>query len=267
MLKTISLFLAVTLSTSGVLADTKEEKLQQKMKEVLEQSRYLVSQYSALTDPEVLKRLDYQMERTWGEYSQYYKTNNKLGLDLALLRARAATAAQRKKAVAKNWQTAIRLLPINVSSTRRLGMYAEAANAASSVQDYRSAEQFFNSARLYAGYNEHNADQAQLYLRIQQLKQTGEGVEWRRLNDYLLDMRKESEAFAIWSLPRLDALLAEAEIRLSLQPAEDKEKRLMLSELKAKIELSQKGLDSSIPKMHLERVRTLYYALEDTLGL
>lgn len=267
MFKTVPILLALALTSTSVSAASDEEKLQEKKREVLALSRHLVDQYSGLRDPQLLKRLYYQTDKNWQDYTGLYRTNNDLARDLALLRARAATAARSKRTVAETWQTAIKLLPISTKSYRKLGMYAEAANAASAVGDYRAAEQFYAAARLYANMGDKNKETTQLYLRIQELKNTGEGMDWRRLHDRLLDMRKFSETFAIWSLPRLDALLAESEIRMALQPNGDDEKKAVLGDLKAKIELAQKGLDSSIPTMHLERVRTLYYALEDSFGM
>jgi len=259
-----SLIVAVLLGVSfSTLAATPEEK----KAEALQEASGLVSEYGGTRDPATLQKLDGYIQRTWERFTSFYGTKNELASEFALLRARSTSAAKRKSTVAENWKLAIRLLPISTSGSKRLNYYTQAANAATEVKDFRAAEQFFAAARNFAVVRGENADKARLYMRIHELKTTGEGMEWRRLNDSLLDMRKYSEGFVLWSIPRLDALLGEAEIRFSMQPNKGDEKRKMLGDLKAQILLAQKGMNGAVPPMHVERIRTLFYALEDHLDL
>jgi len=258
------LALAVYIISPPAFAASDKEKAAA----VLTQTTALLKQYSSLHDPALLQKLDREIENTWAQFTYYYGTKHLLSDDLALLRARSASAAKRGKVVADHWRQAIKLLPYKTAGSRRLGLYAEAANASTAVEDFRAAEQFFAAARSLASVRGENADKAALYLRLHELKTTGQAMEWRQLNDNLLDMRKYSEAFVMWSIPRLDALLAEAEIRLEMQPNDnDKKKRIILGDLKAQIELAQKGMNGSLPPMHKARIRALFYALEDNFQL
>jgi len=263
MLKNFIVMAILFNATVAISAATPEEE----KAEALANANALVSQYSGISDPATLQRLDSQIERAWGRFTNFYGTNSQLATNFALLRARSATAAKRKKAVAKSWRMAIKLLPVNTTGTKRLNYFTQAANASVAVKDYRAAEQFFAAARNFAVSRGDSADKARLYLRLQELKTAGEGMEWRRLNDSLLDMRKYSEIFTMWSIPRLDALLGEAEIRLRIQPNRDTEKREMLGDLKAQILLIQKGMNGAVPPTYVERIRTLFYALEDHFDL
>jgi len=255
--------LALTFAGSQTLADTPEEKAAA----VLAQTTALMVKHNSTRDPALLQKLERQVETTWSEFTKYYGKKHVLAANFALLRARSATAAKRSNSVADRWRQAIKLLPAGTNGSRRLGLYAEAANAATTVKDFRAAEQFFAAARSFASVRGEDADKARLYLRLHELKTTGEGMGWRQLNDSLLDLRKYSEAFVMWSIPRLDALLGEAEIRLELQPNTDDKKRKTLGDLKAKIELVQKGMNGAVPPMHTARIRSLFYALEDHFKL
>ena len=263
MLKKIVIAAFLFGATTGLHAATPAEE----KAEALKEASALLEKYGGVGDPATLQKLDSYIERTWNKYTNFYGTNSPIASEFALLRARSASAAKRRKAVAANWRQAIELLPITTSGARRLNYYTQAANAATAVEDFRSAEQFYAAARAFAVVREGNVDRTRLYLRLQELKTTGSAMEWRRLNDSLLDLRKYSEAFVMWSIPRLDALLGEAEIRLTMQPDHDDDKRLMLGDLKAKILLVQKGMNGSVPPQQIERIRTLFYALEDHFDL
>jgi len=263
MLKYIAIAAMLFGSTMALSAASPEEKKAESHRLASE----LVANYGGSAEPAVLQKLDGYIERTWATYINYFGTGDALAVKLAFLRARSASAAKRKKGVSAIWRQAIKLLPASTSGSRRLGYYAQAANASSAVKEFRAAEQFFAAARVFASSRGENADKARLYMRLQELKTTAEGMEWRRLNDSLLDMRKYSEGFVSWSIPRLDALLGEAEIRLSMQPNQGSEKRETLGDLKAKIVLVQKGMNGAVPPMHVDRIRTLFYALEDYFDL
>ncbi len=263
MLKIVSVIVVMLAFHSASFAATPEEK----KAEVLLNAQALVEKFGGSRDPASLKRINSQIEHSWENYTKLYGTRNPLAIKLALLRARSATAAKQKKRVAANWRTAIKLLPVRTKGAQRLIYYTQAANASADVRDYKAAEQFFAAAQIFAVVRGSNADKSRLYLRLQELKTAGDGMEWRRLNDSLLDMRKFSENFVMWSIPRLDALLGEAEIRLVRQPNDDKDKRMMLGDLKARIQLVQKGMNGSVPPIQVDRIRTLFYALEDNFGL
>ena len=259
MLRLIAIIAMLGGATMAVTAATPEEK----KAAVLNEAQALVSRYGNERDPVQLQQLDNYIERTWNNFVVLYGTKSKLASDFAMLRARSASAAVRKNGVSEAWKQAIKLLSVKTPGSRRLSFYTQAANASSAAKEYRAAEQFFAAARVFAVTRGENTDKARLYLRLQELKTTAEGMEWRRLNDSLLDMRLFSEGFVSWSIPRLDALLGEAEIRLAMQPESDSEKREMLGDLKAKIILVQKGMEGAVPPSHLDRIRTLFYALED----
>ena len=263
MLRNIVFATAVLMFASAGYAATPEEKKE----EVLQQARELVKHYGGTSDPKLLAQLNGQIERTWQNFTQTFGTNSELASKFAYMRAKSATAAKRKESVSNNWRQAIKLLPASTKGARRLAFYTQAANASASVKDFDAAFQFFAAARVYASVRGDKADKTKLYLKIQELKTAGEGMEWRRLNDSLLDMRKYAEQFVSWSIPHLDALLGETEVRLLVQPDHGTEKREMLGALKAKIVLVQKGMNGAIPPMQVDRIRTLFYALEDNYDL
>jgi hypothetical protein len=263
MLKKIALTVILFVASAAALAATPAEK----KAEALKEAQALVAKYGSTSNPATLQKLDGYIERTWSRYTNYYGTTPPLAADIALLRARSTSAAGRSKYVAVNWQTAIRLLPISTSGERRLDYFTQAATASTRAKDYQAAQQFYAAARSYAIVRGKNANTTKLYLRLQELKSVDEKLDWRRLNDSLLDMRKYSEGFTMWSIPRLDALLGEAEIRLAMQPQKDPDKREVLGDLKAQILLVQKGMNGAVLPTQLERIRTLFYALEDYFGL
>jgi len=263
MLKNLIFVAALALLATASYAATPEEK----RAVALQEAKQLVDQYGGSSDPITLQKLDSYIERTWLVYTHYFGTETKLARKFSLLRAKSATAAKRKTGVAESWRQAIRLLPLSTTGQRRLSFYTQAANASTVVKDYKAAEQFFAAARVFTASRGKEADRSKLYLRIQELRTTGEGMEWRRLNDSLLDLRKFSEKFVSWSIPYLDALLGEAEIRLAMQPNKGAEKREDLGALKARIILVQKGMNGAVPPSQVDRIRTLFYALEDHFQL
>ena len=123
-----------------------------------------------------------------------------------------------------------------------------------------------SAARTYAFAQDRDTKMLQLQLRIQELRALGGQMEWRPLRDSLLDMRTFSEGFSMWTIPRLDALVSEAELRFELQPEGD-EKRTELSDLKSKIELMMKGMGNRLTPQFVNRVRSFYYTIEDAYNL
>ncbi|PCI64475.1 MAG: hypothetical protein COB37_01270 [Kordiimonadales bacterium] len=244
-----------------------EIKAKEHAASVLTAAEMLTGRFNAMTDPKTLKAEHRKIEAAWQAFRKLYGTKHDLSAQFALLRARSASASRANKKIAEVWRTAIQLQPIGMSGSRRLGLFTEAANATTDAKDYRSAERFFAAARSMASVRGENADKARLYLRIHELRTTGQAMEWRRLNDNLKDLRRFSEAFVMWSIPRLDALLGEAEIRLSFQPNDGSDKRNVLGDLKARIELAQKGMNGAVPPVQLARIRSLFYALEDHFQL
>ena len=263
MLRIIAFITALLMFASAGGAASPEEK----KAELLQQTRELVKHYGGSSDPVTLAKINPYIERTWQNFTQTFGTNSKLASKFAYIRAKSATAAQQKDNVSTSWRQAIKLLPASTTGSRRLAFYTQAANASATVKDFKSASQFFAAARVFASVRGQSADKTKLYLKIQELKTSGEGLEWRRLNDSLLDMRRYAENFVSWSIPHLDALLGESEVRLLMQPDNGTEKRETLGALKAKIILVKKGMNGAIPPMHIDRIRTLFYALEDHYDL
>lgn len=229
-------------------------------------AKQVVEQYGGTTDNERLFDADRSIERAWRDLIYYYGMQNDLSRDLALVRARSATARLDKSRVSEAWQTALGLQPDNIGISSRLSLNIAAANATAKVGDFEAAQRYFAVARTYAFSRDKDAKALQLQLRIQELRSVGQGLEWRKLNDSLLDLRKFSEGFAMWTLPRLEALLGEAEIRLMLEPERD-EKRATLADLKAKILLLTKGMEGQLPGSYVDRVRAYYYTIEDHYDL
>ncbi len=226
----------------------------------------IVKQYGNTNDEQTLFNADRIIERAWLDLRYYYGTESELARDLALIRARSATSRADKRRVTKAWQTALRLQPRNLPRARRLALNIQAANATARVGDVRASSQYFAAARTYAFSPDRSTKILQLELRIQELRALGGQMEWRRLRDNLLDMRLFSEGFSLWTIPRLNALVSEAELRLTLQP-EGEEKRNALSDLKTKIQLMMKGMGQLLTPTYVNRVRDFYYAIEDGYDL
>ncbi len=231
---------------------------------VLQKAAFVLTTYrQGQADQRSLARAEGNIEKSWQNFAKTFGTKHPLAKDLAFIRARAVTAAKNRKKIVLAWKDALAQIPSNASNASRVNLYMEAGYAAASAKDYRVAEQYFGYARSLAAAEGGDKERVQLYLRMNELKTTGAGMEWRPLRDALFDLRQASEAaFNLWTVPRLDALLGEAEIRVSHQP-EDPEKRTDLAQLKAKIILAQKNLDDDIPPTQLKRLRSLMYILED----
>lgn len=209
-----------------------------------------------------LARAESKIEKTWQDFTKVLSANHPFTKDLAFIRARSATAAKKRKKIVPAWKDALKQIPANTSRAARVNLYMEAGYAAAVAKDFQVAEQYFGYARSLA-VQEGDKERVQLYLRLNELKTTGEGMEWRPLRDALSDFRKASEAaFNLWTVPRLDALIGEAEVRVAYQPQDD-DKRTDLAELKARIVLAQKNLNDDIPAAQLKRLRSLMYLLED----
>jgi len=226
----------------------------------------ITNAYQQINDNKKLFNADRSVETAFRELVYYYGTNNDLARDLALIRAKTATSRKDKSRVASAWNLALELQPSDLAEEKRLTLNIMAANATASVGDVKASTQYFAAARSYAFAKDRDARALQLQLRIQELRSLGQQITWRRLRDNLSDMRHFSEGFAMWTIPRLDALVSEAEIRFLYQP-ETQEKRTDLADLKSKIELMVKGMGHSLMPAHIDRVRTLYYSLEDNYQL
>lgn len=222
--------------------------------------------YGATSDEKKLFDADRQIEKAFSDLVYYYGTNNVVARDLALIRAKSATSRKDKSRVTQAWQLALKLQPENLPASRRLTLNIEAANATARVGDYRASTQYFAAARTYAFSKDRDTKSLQLQLRIQELRSLGQQMTWRRLRDNLLDMRRFSEGFSMWTIPRLDALLSETEIRVLYEPEVD-EKRVNLADLRSKIELMMKGMGHTLSPGYVNRVRELYYSLEDNYQL
>jgi len=245
--------------TVGVNADNTLKK----SAAALQQASFVLTNYAeGKVGYGELQKASTNIEATWDSFVQYQGVDHPLAQDLSLIHARSVTAAKKKEKIVSAWQIALNKLPFATKSGRKVSLYLEAANAATFAENYKVAENYFSLARSLAVMRSENADKAQLYMRLHELKATGSAMQWRPLRDALSDLRKYSESFALWSLPRLEALLGEAELRVQLQPNEEK-KRTDLAELKAQLVLSEKGLGGGIPGKQLTRLRSLYYVLED----
>ncbi|WP_417448945.1 hypothetical protein [Kordiimonas sp.] len=261
MLRFIILMLLCTpISFTAVAADEEERAAL-----AFETFGAFVIQYADVRDEDQLRSIDRKVERIWQDFTRYHGTSSPLVPKFALIRARSATAARDEDRAVPLWLEAIKA---NAGSSPAfiMGLDIEAAQAAAKVGDIEQAKQFFASARAYAYVRGELADEARLQLRVMELQILGARMAWRDLNDALLDLREGSQRFPMWTLPRLESLLSEAEIRLDVAP-EGREKREDLSRLKAQIILMQKGMSRNLPASLIMRIRTLYYALEDRYAL
>ncbi len=250
------------LSASSVAAKSPEERKQETSDAVL----YYLETFRSVDDEQALAKAYSGIARTWEDYSKFANSAVPIVWDFALLRARAATAARDRKHVAEAWQTVLKLNQGPNNDDRLMNLNIEAAHAAAKVEQYDAARQFFAAARAFSFTRGENSDSSRLYLRIRELSILGGAMDWRSLKDALFDMRGFSEKFPMWSLSRLEAVLAETEIRLDFQP-EETDKRADLSRLKAEITLIADGLAEHLPPDYLARVRKVYYALEDNYNL
>lgn len=226
----------------------------------------VLEQYGGTGDATTLFNADRVIERAWREFTHFHNMESDIGRELALLRARSASTRKEKKRVAEAWATAIRLQPINLPIARKMALSIQAANALAASGNFAASRQYFSAARTYAFAQDRDTKMLQLQLRIQELRALGPQMAWRPLRDSLLDMRTFSEGFSMWTVPRLDALVSEAEIRIQLQPESD-EKRVELSDLKSKIELMMKGMGNRLTPQFVNRVRSFYYTIEDAYSL
>lgn len=252
----------VGLSAGVAAAKTPEERAA----ETAEAVTYYLETFRSADDEVALARAYSGIARTWEDFSKIANPAVSIVWDFALLRARAATAARDRKRVVEAWQTVLKLNQGINNSERLMNLNIEAAHAAAKVEQYDAARQFFAAARAFSFTRGDNSDSSRLYLRIRELSILGGAMEWRSLKDALFDMRSFSEKFPMWSLSRLEAVLAETEIRLDFQP-EDTGKRADLSRLKAEIRLIADGLAEHLPSDYLARVRKVNYALEDNYNL
>lgn len=257
----IALMACIILMPSVVSADQQERATA-----AFKYASAVVKQYNNTNDEQTLFNADRIIERAWLDLKYYYGIESELARDLALIRAKSATSRADKRRVTRAWQIALKLQPGNLPIARRLTLNIQAANATARVGDVTASSQYFAAARTYAFSPDRSTKVLQLNLRIQELRALGEQMEWRRLRDNLLDMRLFSEGFSLWTIPRLEALVSEAELRLALQP-EGEEKRNALSDLKTKIQLMMKGMGQLLAPTYVNRVRNFYYAIEDGYDL
>ncbi len=253
--------LVLLYSSFNVSADQQERAFA-----ALQYAAHITKQYADTSDTKKLFDGDRVIERAFSDLVYYYGTDNVLARDLALIRAKSATSRKDKSRVTEAWQLALELQPVNLPASRRLTLNIAAANATARVGDYRASTQYFAAARTYAFSKDRDTKSLQLRLRIQELRSLGQQMTWRRLRDNLLDMRRYSEGFSMWTVPRLDALLSETEIRVLYEPEVD-EKRVNLADLRSKIDLMMKGMGHTLSPVYVNRVRELYYSLEDNYQL
>lgn len=263
MLKAWIGYAAVISIVAGSMSSIAVENDLKKSAATLHQVAFVMANYSRGNATRAdLRKAEGKVEQTWEDFVKYLGATHPLAKQLSLVRARTLTAAGRKKKIVPAWKGALQRLPISLAKARRVNLYTEAANAAAMAGDFNAAESFYGVARSLAVMGSKNKEKAQLYMRLHELKATGVGMQWRPLRDALSDLRKVSEHFVLWSVPRVDAILGEAEIRVALQPNR-KEKRTDLGELKAQLILAQKGMDNGMPAQQLKRMRSLFYVLED----
>lgn len=254
----ISVFLVMANPLSA------EEKIEKSVA-ALNVASEIIIKYADELNPDVLKKASSIIEKSWAEFGKYYPEDHILMARFSLLRARSLYAAGRLQKAVAAWQFALQHQGF-VEPNLRIQLLTEAAAVSGKAGAYKKASEYFAASRVLVGVNNKSADHARLYLRMKELQVTGKGLEWRRLRDALLDVRKFSEKFVTWSGPRMDALLNEAELRFSYQPNLP-EKRDDLAALKIQIELAHKGLGENIQPAQLERMRSLFYALEDYFRL
>ena len=251
----------VIFFSSSVMADRQERAAA-----ALEYASRITLEYGSSNDNKKLFNADRIIEKAFTDLIYYHGSGNDLARDLALIRAKSATSRNDKSRVAQAWQLALQLQPTNLPAARRLSLNIQAANATAKIGDLRASTQYFSAARTYAFSKDRDTKSLQLQLRLQELRVLGQQMDWRRLRDNLLDMRRFSEGFSMWTLPRLDALISETEIRILYQP-EHNEKRIDLADLRSKIELMIKGMGNALQPSQVNRVRNLYYTLEDNYQL
>jgi len=256
----ISALLMMSFSSS-VLADQQERAAA-----ALDYASRITVAYRNSNDNKVLFNADRAIERAFTDLVYYHGSNTDLARDLALIRAKSATSRNDKSRVTQAWQLALELQPTNLPAARRLSLNVQAANATAKIGNIRASTQYFAAARTYAFSKDRDTKSLQLQLRLQELRALGQQMGWRRLRDNLLDMRRFSEGFSMWTLPRLEALISETEIRVLYEP-ENAEKRTNLADLRSKIELMIKGMGNTLQPTQINRVRNLYYTLEDNYAL
>lgn len=250
-------FIALFFLSLSVSADQ-----QARAEAALQYASSITLAYSQENDTKKLFAADRVVEKAFRDLAYYYGIESELARDLALIRAKTATSRRDKSRVADAWSLALELQPADLEDDKRLTLNLLAAKATAVVGDMNMSIEYFAAARSYAFAQDRHAKALQLQLRIQELRSLGHQLPWRRLRDNLSDMRRFSEGFSMWTIPRLDALVSEAEIRLIYQP-ESEEKRNSLAELKSNIELMMKGMGNTLMPSHIDRVRALYYRLED----
>ncbi len=260
------LFLTIMMSATIVFGSGAHADRQERATAAYEHAKAIIGQYISVNDNQILFDADRTIELAWRELTHYYGLDNELARDLALIRAKSASSRNDKGRVTRAWKTALNLQPDNLTAGQRLSLNIQAANATAKAGDVISSKQYFASARTYAFLKDRSAKQLQLHLRLQELRALGAQMEWRRLRDNLMDMRTFSEGFSLWTIPRLEALVSEAEIRLMYEP-ETQDKRLTLADLKSKIELVMKGVGQVLSPTYVNRVRDFYYTLEDNYDL
>lgn len=255
------IFAATLLLASGALAATDEERAAI----AWQNAEAVVAEFAYVQDEAALRKRYRDIEKVWQELGRYHQDVSVFVPQFSLIRARAATAAGDKRRVVGLWQDAIAANQ-TIAPASIMNLNIEAAHAAALAGEYEVSAQYFAAARAYAFIRGDQQESTRLQLRVQELQVLGASMNWRDLNDALYDLRDYSQSFPMWTMPRLEALLSEAEIRLNVQPETD-EKRAELSELKAQIILMQKGINRDMSASFTSRIRTLFYALEDNYKL
>lgn len=262
MIRQITLIIAAALMLSGVSYAADDEE---RAAIAWQNAEAVVAEFAYVQDEETLRRRYRDIERVWQDLNRYHQDVAVFTPQFSLIRARAASAAHDKGRAVSLWQEAISANQA-VGPAMIMSLNIEAAHGVAAVGAYDMSAQFFAAARAYAFIRGEQQESTRLQIRVQELQVLGANMNWRDLNDALLDLRDYSATFPMWTLPRLEALLSEAEIRLNVEP-ESKEKRAELSELKAQIVLMQKGINRDLPATFISRIRSLFYALEDNYQL
>ncbi len=226
----------------------------------------LLSQYNNKTTTEALAAADHEIERVWRILEKSPPINASVQADFALLRARSATAKKDRSRIVSAWDKAFQAKVFSLTSKQLLSMNVEAASAAAIAKDYAAVSRFFAAARAYVMDEGDKADTVRLNLHLQELRLIAPTMQWRALKDALSDVRQFASFASAWSLPKLNLLVSESELRLAYQP-ETKEKREDLAALKAEIDLIIKGTQANGQSPMKGRVRSLFYALEDIYSL
>ena len=144
----------------------------------LQKAAFVMVNYSAnIADRETLAKGEKVIETAWRDLVKELGVKHAFAKSLAFIRARSVTAAKHKRKIIPAWQDALKQIPGNMPKVRKANLYTEAGNAAAFAGNYRLAEQYFAYARSLAVDVSSDKERAQLYMRLNELKTTGKGME------------------------------------------------------------------------------------------